>query len=331
MKTKVLITGGAGYIGSHVAHQMIEGGFDITILDNLSTGHRWAVPDGAKFVQMELGEEASVREFLQREKFDALIHFAASIQVGESVSKPELYYRNNTMNTLRLFEAAKASGIKSIVFSSTAAVYGELHSGLLKETDRLRPINPYGWSKFMSEQILCDLAAASNGALKYVILRYFNVAGARPDLKIGQSGAVVTHLIKIASQAAVGLRDGMQIFGTDYATADGTCERDYIHVEDLSRAHLDALSYLSKGGQSDVFNVGYGHATSVRTVIDTVKRVSGVNFKVTEGARRAGDPAMLAADSTKIRKALGWEPRFDDLDEICRTAFEWEKKLRSKG
>lgn len=329
MKSKVLITGGAGYIGSHVAHQMVEVGHLVTVLDNLSTGHRWAVPERASFIQMDLGDEEALRAFLMKEKFEALIHFAASIQVGESVQKPALYYRNNTMNTLRLFEAAKDSGIKSIVFSSTAAVYGEAHSGLLSETDRLQPISPYGWSKLMSEQILRDIAAASNGQLKFAILRYFNVAGARPDLRIGQAGAVVTHLIKIACQAAIGLRDGMQIYGTDYPTADGTCGRDYIHVEDLSRAHLDALAYLSKGGASDAFNVGYGHATSVREVIDTVKAVSGVDFKVTEGPRRPGDPAMLAADSTKIRKALGWEPRYDDLREICRTAYEWEKKLRT--
>lgn len=326
--SKVLITGGAGYIGSHVVHQMLEAGYDLTVVDNLSTGFRWAVPERVTFHELDLADEKRLTDVFREGRFDALIHFAADVQVGESVEKPAMYYRNNTCNSLRLFDLATLFGVRSIVFSSTASVYGEAQPGLLREDAVVAPINPYGWSKCMSEQILRDIAFASDGAIRFAILRYFNVAGARPDLKIGQSTSNATRLIKIAAECAAGVRSEMSIFGTDYPTDDGTCERDYVHVEDLSRAHLDALAYLARGGASDTFNVGYGHATSVRAVIDTMKEVSNVDFKVTESVRRAGDPSILAADTSKIRQVLGWSPHYDDLREICRTAYQWELKLR---
>ena len=332
MGSKVLITGGAGYIGSHVAHQMVDAGFDVTVIDNLSTGNLWALPEKARFIKMDISDVESLEVILKKEKFSALIHFAASILVGESVDKPDIYYRNNTYNSARLFDLARRHGIKSIVFSSTAAVYGNAEGGLIREDAPLKPINPYGWSKLMSEQILRDFAVASNSSptdsFRYVILRYFNVAGARRDLKIGQARPEATHLVNIASEVAIGLRPSLHIFGTDYPTADGTCERDYIHVEDLSQAHLDALQYLESGGKSDVFNVGYGYGLSVRQVITAFKEASGVQFEVTEGPRRAGDPAILTADSSKIQKVLGWKPKCADFRLICKTAFEWEKKRR---
>ncbi|MEK7356725.1 MAG: UDP-glucose 4-epimerase GalE [Bdellovibrionota bacterium] len=326
--SRVLITGGAGYIGSHVVHQMLEAGYDLTVVDNLSTGFRRAVPEGVKFHELDLGNETELIDVFRQGRFDALIHFAADVQVGESVEKPAMYYRNNTVNSLRLFDLASRFGVRSTVFSSTASVYGESRPGLLREDAATEPINPYGWSKLMSERILHDIAFSSAGALRFVVLRYFNVAGARPDLMIGQSTSNATRLIKIAAECAAGVRSGMSIFGTDYPTLDGTCERDYIHVEDLSRAHLDALAYLARGGASETFNVGYGHATSVRAVIDTMKSVSKVAFRVTESPRRAGDPAILAADTSKIRRVLSWSPRYDDLREICGSAYQWELKLR---
>lgn len=325
--SKVLITGGAGYIGSHVVHQMIEAGYDLTVVDNLSTGFRSAVPEGVKFHELDLSNESALTEVMREGRFDSIIHFAADALVGESVEKPSMYYRNNTVNSLLLFDLASRFSVRSIVFSSTGSVYRGTQPGLLREDSPLEPINPYAWSKLMSEQILRDIAFASRDTLRFVILRYFNAAGARPDLKLGQSTSNATRVIKIAAECAAGVRAEMSINGTDYPTPDGTCERDFIHVEDLSSAHLEALAYLVRGGASETFNVGYGHATSVRSVIDTMKEISGVDFRVTEVKRRPGDPATLAADSSKIRDVLKWKPRYDDLREICRSAYQWELKL----
>ena len=333
---KLLVTGGAGYIGSHTALQLIEAGHEIVILDNLYSGHRWAVPKEALFVEGDVGTP-SLESLLREHKFDGVLHFAAHIEVGESVVEPAKYYRNNTFSALNLFEACRRVGVANVIFSSTAAVYGEPDVELIDENQPLRPINPYGASKMMSERILADIAAASGGAMNAVILRYFNAAGARPDLKVGQATPRSTHLVKIAAECALGLRPSMSIYGTDYKTPDGTCLRDYIHVDDLAQAHVKALEYLGAGGATlgatgesvSIFNVGYGKLYSVREVIETMKKVTGVDFKVVESPRRAGDSAVLGADSSKIRRVLKWQPRHESLELICQTAFDWEKKLRA--
>ncbi|TQV76226.1 UDP-glucose 4-epimerase GalE [Denitrobaculum tricleocarpae] len=320
---RVLVTGGAGYIGSHVVLQLDQAGHEVVVYDNLSTGNSDAVLAGT-LVEGELSDLGKLNALFEAESFDAVMHFAANIVVPESVADPLKYYGNNTRNTLGLLETCDAHAVDKIVFSSTAAVYGIPDQSMVGETDPLLPINPYGASKLMSERMIRDLAAAS--ALRHVILRYFNVAGADPEGRIGQSTPDATHLIKVASEAAVGARPGLTVFGTDYPTDDGTCVRDYIHVEDLARAHVDALAYLAAGGESRIMNCGYGHGSSVLEVIDAVKRVSGVDFPVKLDGRRAGDPPSLTAESGLIRKVLGWAPRHDDLDFIVRTALEWERK-----
>lgn len=318
---KVLVTGGAGYIGSHVVRQLGQAGHDIVVFDNLSTGYRWAVTAGELIVG-DLADEAAIDEVFAAHRFDAVLHFAANIVVPESVANPLKYYSNNTRNTLNLLKAVQKHQVSYMVFSSTAAVYGMPDQTVLTEDLPLAPINPYGASKMMSERMIMDLAAASD--LNYVILRYFNVAGANPEGVLGQATPEATHLIKVACECVTGQREGMSVFGTDYDTRDGTCIRDYIHVEDLAKAHVMALDYMARGGDSRVLNCGYGRGFTVNEVIDVVKRQSGVDFPVTKTGRRAGDPAALMADNTRIKETLGWAPDYDDLETIVGTALAWE-------
>ena len=320
----ILVTGGAGYIGSHVVRQLGEAGERVITLDNLSTGFRDSVLHG-ELVVGEVGDQALVGRLLSEHGIRTVVHFAAKTIVPESVADPLRYYGNNTCETRALLAACQTGGVENVVFSSTAAVYGMPEEGLARETTPTRPINPYGTSKLMSEWMLRDLAAAS--ALRYVALRYFNVAGADPENRIGQSTAKATLLTKVACEVAVGKREHVSIFGTDYDTPDGTGVRDYIHVEDLATAHLRALDYLRDGGESTVFNCGYGHGYSVRDVLAAVERANGKPLNISEEPRRAGDPPELIAVADRIRHVLGWTPRFDDLDTIVRTSLEWERKI----
>ncbi len=325
---KLLVTGGAGYIGSHVTLQLAEAGHEVIVFDNLSTGKAHAVI-GAELVVGDLADGEMLDALFTRHAFDAVLHFAASIVVPESVADPLKYYANNTANMLNLLQRVERCKTPHFVFSSTAAVYGMPDVERVEETTPLAPINPYGASKTMDERILADLARARSN-LHYVALRYFNVAGADPAGRIGQETPEATHLIKVACQAALGERDGIDIFGADYPTPDGTCIRDYIHVEDLARAHVDALGYLNDDGASAVLNCGYGRGASVREVLDVVRRVSGVEFPMREAARRAGDPPALVAANARIRDTLGWEPRLDDLETIVAHAWAWEQKLATR-
>ncbi|RPI37379.1 MAG: UDP-glucose 4-epimerase GalE [Nitrospiraceae bacterium] len=322
---KILVTGGAGYIGSHMVKALGEkGNYDIVVYDNLSTGHKDSLLFG-RLVVGDLGDAVALDALFRAEKFDAVMHFAAHIVVDESVREPIKYYRNNFVNALNLIEACTKHKVGRFIFSSTAAVYGIPEKVPVTEDAMLLPINPYGSSKMMVEQALRDVSLSSG--LRYVALRYFNVAGADPLSRIGQRYKEATHLITVSLRTALGLREQLNIFGTDYDTPDGTCIRDYIHVDDLVGAHLLALDYLSAGNGSRVFNCGYGHGYSVKEVVEKVKQVTGVDFRVNEAARRAGDPPSLTADSSRIRNELGWKPAYDDLEYIIRTAWEWEKKL----
>jgi UDP-glucose 4-epimerase len=321
----ILVTGGAGYIGSHTALQLRERGERVVILDDLSRGLRRATLDSA-FIQGDVGDPALVRQILREHHIDTVMHFAAFTIVPESVREPLKYYGNNTCGTRNLLEACLAEGVSQFIFSSTAAVYGMPAGGVAAEDSPTVPINPYGTSKLMSEWILRDLAAAS--ALRYVALRYFNVAGSDPKGRIGQATPKATLLIKVASEAVVGKRPGVTLYGTDYETPDGTGIRDYLHVDDLALAHLDALDYLRHGGTSTVLNVGYGHGYSVREVLSSVERVSGTKLAITEEARRAGDPPVLVAKADRIRSLLGWRPRYDDLDTIVRHSLAFERELQ---
>ena len=323
----ILVTGGAGYIGSHMALALLDAGEQVVVLDNLSTGFRWAVPSHATLVTGDFGDEDLVTEVCAQHEIDAIIHFAAKIVVPESVADPLSYYENNTAKARTLLQCAVDCGVTRFIFSSTAAVYGEPDLCPVSEDDRTAPINPYGRSKLMVEWMLADAARAHD--LRYVALRYFNVAGADPLGRSGQSTRDATHLIKAAVEAALGARDGLSVFGSDYPTPDGTCLRDYIQVSDLVAAHCDALAYLRDGGASLVCNVGYGHGASVLDVIDVVKRVSGVDFPVRMAPRRAGDPAAIVASNRLVRETLGWRPQHDDLEAIVRQALAWEKRLQA--
>ena len=324
----ILITGGAGYIGSHVVKQLGEKtDYNLTVLDNLVTGFKSAVLYG-DFIKSDLSNFDEIEGIFKARKFDAVIHFAASLIVPESVKDPLKYYLNNTANTANLIKMCVKYGVNNFVFSSTAAVYGEpdISKMPITENSLLSPINPYGMSKLMSETILRDASKAYKD-FNYIALRYFNVAGAALDGKIGQSTKDATHLIKVAAETALGKRDKIYIFGDDYPTFDGTCIRDYIHVEDLADAHLKALSFLQENKKSDIFNCGYGHGFSVKEVVNTMKEVSGVDFKVEITKRREGDPAVLIAGNEKIKEKLNWTPKYDDLTLICKSALEWEKKI----
>lgn len=324
----VLVTGGAGYIGSHVVRQLGERGERVVVLDNLCTGFRDAVLHGT-LIEGDTGDMNLVSRILQEHQIDTVLHFAAHTIVPESVSNPLKYYRNNTANTRNLLECCQNAGVKHFVFSSTAAVYGEPADPNITEDSPTQPINPYGMSKLMSEVMLRDLAIAC--PMRHVILRYFNVAGCDPQGRIGQSTAKATLLTKVAVEAAVGKRSHVSIFGTDYSTPDGTGIRDYIHVEDLASAHLKALDYLRSGGESTTLNAGYGHGYSVREVLDMVGKVNGKPLTIIEEGRRAGDPAALIAIAGKIRQVLGWQPQYDNLEEIVRSALLWERKLAGQN
>jgi UDP-glucose 4-epimerase len=323
----VLVTGGAGYIGSHMVLELLDAGEKPVVLDDLSTGFRWAVPEGVPLVIGDFGDEDLVTETIARHDIDEIIHFAAKIVVPESVSDPLGYYLNNTSKARTLLATAVGCDVKRFVFSSTAAVYGDPEHNPVTEDESLKPVSPYGRSKLMVEWMLEDVARAHG--LSYAVLRYFNVAGADAKGRSGQSTPNATHLIKVAVQAALGHRDKMSLFGTDYPTPDGTCLRDYIQVSDLAAAHSAALRHLRGGGANLTCNIGYARGFSVREVIDTVKRVSGVDFKVEEGPRRAGDPAAIVAGNARI-KALGWEPKFDDLETIVKQALDWERGLAAR-
>jgi len=324
----VLVTGGAGYIGSHMVLSLVDRGEDVVVLDNLSTGFRWAVAQPAKLVEGDVGDIAMVEKIIAEDNIDAIIHFAGSIVVPDSISDPLGYYLNNTVKSRALIEAAVRGGVKRFIFSSTAAVYGMPETNPVVEDASLQPISPYGSSKMMTEIMLGDTSFAHD--FNYVALRYFNVAGADPKGRSGQSTPRATHLIKVASEAALGQRARLDVYGTDYETPDGTCIRDYIHVSDLARAHLLALDHLRREPENLVMNCGYGRGFSVLEVIDAVKRVSGVDFEVRLTDRRPGDPAALVAGADRIRERLAWTPERDDLDDIVADALNWEKKLKDR-
>jgi len=321
----VLVTGGAGYIGSHTVLQLVARGERVVVLDDLSTGFRQAVRD-VPLVVGNVGDRKLVDQLLAEHQVDTIIHFAAHVIVPESVSNPLKYYGNNTCSTRALLEAATHANVKHFVFSSTAAVYGMPSAGVASEETPTAPINPYGTSKLMSEWMLRDVSAAT--PLRHVALRYVNVAGSDPQGRIGQSTRAATLLIKVACEAAVGKRPYLSVFGTDLPTPDGTGVRDYIHVEDLATAHLNALDYLRAGGSSLVANVGYGHGYSVREVLSSVEKIAGLKLDVREEPRRAGDPPSLIAKCDRVRQLLKWQPKLDNIDTIVRTSLEWEKRLQ---
>ncbi|ERL03413.1 UDP-glucose 4-epimerase GalE [Mitsuokella sp. oral taxon 131] len=320
----ILVCGGAGYIGSHAVHQLVERGEDVVIIDNLQTGHRGALNPAAKFYEGDIRDPKALDKVFMENRIEAVVHFAANSLVGESVEKPLLYFNNNVYGMQVLLEAMVRHHVGAIVFSSTAAVYGEPKRIPILEDDETNPTNPYGETKRTMEKMMKWVSRA-NG-IRYVSLRYFNAAGALEDGSIGEAHTTETHLIPLILQVPLGKRDHITVFGTDYATPDGTCLRDYIHVIDLADAHLLAIDYLRKGGESDVFNLGNGHGFSVREMIETAKNVTGKAIKVEYGGRRAGDPAQLIASSEKARKVLGWNPHYADVAKIIGTAWTWHKK-----
>jgi len=322
---KILITGGAGYIGSHVVKKLGELGHDLIIVDNLSTGREDLVLHGELKV-FDIGDLDKLEELIKTHNFEACFHFAGSIVVPESVTDPIKYYENNTKKTFDLLRLCHKHSINKFIFSSTAAVYGNTESGICSEDTPVKPLNPYGKTKYMTEWMLEDFATAYDD-FEYVIFRYFNVAGANIDGEIGQATPNATHLIKIASEVATEKREKMAVFGTDYPTPDGTCIRDYIHVDDLAQAHVDGFNYLAKGGKSDTFNCGYSQGYSVLEVLKTMSDEIGIDINYEMGERRDGDAAKLISEAERIKSILNWKPEFNDLRTICRTAFEWEKKI----
>ena len=325
---KILVTGGAGYIGSHTVKALGSHGHEMVILDNLSTGHQWAVLSG-KLIEADLQNRDLLNDILQSFRPEVVIHFAASIEVEESVREPLKYYMNNVSNTLNILEAMTKADVRNFIYSSTAAVYGIPARIPVDESAALKPINPYGMTKMMVERILQDLSASRN--FHYIALRYFNVAGADSEARIGQAYRNPTHLITRALKTAKGEFDRLSIYGIDYPTPDGTCIRDYIHVDDIAKAHIRALDYLMETGKSDIMNCGYGHGFSVREVVSTVKEVTGIDLPVEEADRRPGDPPALVADSTRLQTLTGWKPVHDDLAFIVKTAWDWEQELDRRG
>ncbi len=326
----VMVTGGAGYIGSHAVLALRDGGWDVVVVDDLSNGRREGVPEGVAFLEADIADRAAVEPFLRQHRVRAIMHFAGSIVVPESVENPLKYYGNNTVATHSLIASAVASGVKHILFSSTAATYGAPERVPIEETDPTRPINPYGSSKLMTETMLADCATAHG--FNYGALRYFNVAGADPQGRSGQVGRGSTHLLKVACEAAVGKRDGVDVFGTDYPTPDGTCIRDYIHVSDLADAHVAALGKLIEEPQeSFTLNCGYGRGFSVLEMLDALDRVNGTPVPRRMGARRAGDPPQLVASNRRLVERLGWSPAHDAIEHIIGTALAWERRLAEAG
>jgi UDP-glucose 4-epimerase len=321
----ILVTGGAGYIGSHMVYELVDAGERVVVLDNLSTGFDWAVGKDVPLIIGETGDQNLVGQIIREYKVGSIIHFAASIVVPDSVTNPLGYYKNNTVNSRALIETAIRHGVRHFIFSSTAAVYGNPAQIPVTEEAPTAPTSPYGWSKLMTEIMLRDAGRAHD--LRHVVLRYFNVAGADPRCRTGQSSKDATHLIKVALEAALGLRSKLDIYGSDYPTPDGTCIRDYIHVSDLVRAHSHALRYLGGGGASVTLNCGYGHGFSVREVVEMVERVSGVDLEVEIAPRRPGDPAQIVAAPDRARAMLGWTPQYDDLATMIAHALAWEQRL----
>jgi UDP-glucose 4-epimerase len=331
----ILVTGAAGYIGSHTVHQLVARGEKVLALDNLYSGFRWAIPQGVELIVGNVGDSELTDKIVREHRVESVIHFAAHLEVEESTRDPLKYYRNNTVNTMNFLEVLHRNAVKHFIFSSTCATYGTPEHTQVVETAATRPESPYGRSKLMSEALLWELEQASQlagnaGGLRHVILRYFNVAGAKVGGGLGQATPRATQLVKAAVEVATQKRPHLKVFGTDYPTPDGTCIRDYIHVDDLADAHLCALDYLRKGGRSDLFNCGYGKGYSVLEVIASMKRVTGIDFPVEYAPRRPGDAVAIFANSRKIRETLGWKPRYEDLDLICRTSFEWEKSGLSR-
>jgi UDP-glucose 4-epimerase len=326
----ILVTGGAGYIGSHTLRALQQSGYEAVVLDNLYSGHRWAVPSDIPFYEGNVSDVSLLKKIISQYKIKSIIHFAAHLEVEESVRLPFKYYENNFLNSKVLIQTAIEEGVKNFVFSSTCAVYGNPQTTPVDENFPTQPLNPYGRSKLMTEWLLQDLATSSLPSLNFSILRYFNVAGSHVQGSLGQATPRATQLVKVCAEVALGMRSQLEVFGTDYPTPDGTCVRDYIHVDDLAEAHVLGLSYLEKGGSSEVFNLGYGRGYSVLEIIEAMKKQSGVDFKVVLSPRRAGDAISIYAEPAKIKNILGWEPRFADIDLICKTAFEWEKEYQKK-
>lgn len=325
----VLVTGGAGYIGSHAVIDLLRAGEEVVVIDDLSTGFDWAVQEAARFCQGDIADEALVHRLLRDHDVEAVIHFAGSVVVPESVENPLKYYLNNTARSRSLIETCVRAGVKHFIFSSTAAVYGMVGNAPVSEDMQLAPMSPYGRSKLMTEWMLADVAAAHD--MTFAALRYFNVAGGDPEGRVGQSTANATHLIKVACQTALGQRPYIEIYGDDYPTPDGTCIRDYIHVSDLAAAHTAALGHLRNGGASFIANCGYGHGFSVRDVLGAVERAAGHGFEVRQAPRRAGDPASIVSNPALIKKTLGWEPVYDDLNTIVAHALAWERRLAERN
>ncbi len=325
----ILVTGGAGYIGSHAVIDLMNAGEEVVVIDNLSTGFDWAVQVPEALIVGDIADEALVDRVIAERKVEAVIHFAGSIIVPESVSDPLKYYLNNTARSRTLIERCVRGGVRHFIFSSTAAVYGTPEHSPVNEDEPLVPMSPYGRSKLMTEWMLRDIAEAHE--MTYAALRYFNVAGGDPEGRVGQSTANATHLIKVACQTALGQRPYIEVYGEDYPTPDGTCIRDYIHVSDLAAAHTAALNHLRDGGRNLVANCGYGHGFSVRDVLRSVERAAGRKFEIRQAPRRAGDPASIVADPARIKQTLGWTPAYDDLDTIVTHALAWEQKLAARN